>query len=126
MPVVEEDFQTFLERLPLRWGIGQPASDREEGIKLTQQKNQPLGRTTYCVIPFNQGCKVTLSPAPAVYYQFNYLLFDRPHGLASFSPESLEQQQDDYQRILRRLSEGEATHEPDHIHKGSLSLEMVS
>lgn len=125
-PVVQEEFQTFLETMPLRMGIGQPANDREERIRLTREKNQPLGRTTYCAIPFNRGCKVTLSPAPSVYYQFNYLLFDESHGLPTFSPENLDQQRADYRRILRRLGGGEAAHAAEHVHKGTLSLKPGS
>ena len=121
-PAVEEDFQAFLERMPLHMGIGQPEGGREARINLTLQKNQPLGRTTYCVIPFNRGCRVTLTPAPAVYYQFNYLLFDSPHGLPTFSPEHPGRQQDVYQDIQRRFGDAETTDNPEHVHKGSVSL----
>ena len=107
-PVVDEDFQTFLERMPMRWGIGRPVNDREELIKLTLQKNQPLGRTTYCVIPFKRGCKVTLTPAPArgpSCYSLSYNDKDREIARSNNSVSSNHPINDDWWEYLsRRIS----------------------
>jgi D-arabinan exo alpha-(1,3)/(1,5)-arabinofuranosidase (non-reducing end) len=121
-PVIDENFRAFLDRMPLRWGINRPARERAMLVKLLKEKNQPLGRTTYCVIPFSKGCTVTLTVKSNVYYQFNYLLFDQPHGLSTYTPESLEQQQPEYERIQQLLDKGLPPSKNALIKKGTLSL----
>jgi len=87
-PEIEEDFKTFLQRMPLASGRGTPKRGTPEFEKVLADR-EALGNTVYCVIPFNKGCRVTLADTPAVYYQFNYLLFDAPHGhgLPTYSAE---------------------------------------
>ncbi|MGD9126709.1 MAG: DUF2961 domain-containing protein [Planctomycetia bacterium] len=96
-PVVEEDFRKFLHREPLSMGKGDPA------MQLLNQDGKPGGYTTYDVIPFKKRCKVVLVKAPKVYYQFNYVLFDKPHEMPAFTIDQKEKSSDEYEKIQSNL-----------------------
>ncbi|MBN1588052.1 MAG: DUF2961 domain-containing protein [Pirellulales bacterium] len=97
-PVVEEDFRAFLKRAPLRIGRSDAAG------RLRDQVGTPGGLTSYGVIAFRKGCKVTLMKAPKVYYQVNYLLFDEPHEIATFAPDGATRRAAEYEKIQQSLA----------------------
>ena len=97
-PVVEEDFRTFMSRAPL--GIGR--GDSAERLKM--QTGKANGFTTYSVIPFQKRCKVTLVEGPKVYYQFNYLIFNKPHEMPTFTPDQKERFRLEYDKIQETLA----------------------
>lgn len=102
-PQIDEDFGEFMSRLPLRWGNGRHPGNipKDSGVV---SGDEAYGRTVYCLIPFQNGCKVTL-PAESswLYYQINYHLFDEPHGLPTFSLSDIEKYLDEYTNIAAGL-----------------------
>ena len=97
-PVVNEDFENLLRRLPMSIGHGHLRRGSPEFEAIVEAR-EPLGLTSYCIIPFNEGCRVVLSPIPDIYYQFNYLLWNESHKLPSFSPSMLKDNSKEYGRI---------------------------
>jgi hypothetical protein len=93
-PVVEESFALFLKRLPMRIGSGEAVEPKP---------HQPGGITSYFPIAFQKSCKLTLSPAPEIYYQVNYLLFDESQTLKPFSASQVEAGAVQSQRITASL-----------------------
>jgi len=103
-PAIDEPFEQFLERSPLHWGAGWLRRGTPE-IEAAVAALKPLGHTSYCPIPFNNGCKIVLSPAPHVYYQVNYVLCDAPHGLPTFSAKTLESLTSELLLMINRLTQ---------------------
>ncbi len=107
-PVVEESFALFLKRLPMGIGSGEPSEPKP---------HQPGGSTSYFPIAFQQGCRLTLSPAPEVYYQVNYLLFDAPQSLKPFSASQVQADAARYERITANLDWDFRTMDPAWRHQ---------
>ncbi|MFA6714596.1 MAG: DUF2961 domain-containing protein [Victivallaceae bacterium] len=103
VPVVDEPFEEFLRRSPLRWGNGFLRRGSPEFAAVVESR-QALGVTSYLPIPFNKGCRITLTPPRNIYYQVNYLLCDVPHSLESFSLKNMEKHAPEYCRIKDILS----------------------
>jgi len=89
--------------MPFASGRSTPERGTPEFEKALADR-EALGNTVYCVIPFNKGCRVTLADTPAVYYQFNYLLFDEPHGLPTYSAEWLERSRPAFENVRRAFT----------------------
>lgn len=79
-PQIDESFDGFLARLPLAFGNGSGIGAALKGDAI----EGAFGRTSYCFIPFNLRCRITITPNPGLYYQINYNLFDQGHGLPTF------------------------------------------
>jgi hypothetical protein len=108
---VQEDFEAFLNRAPMSFGQGLPPSVKAQATggslptfdKKITKEGEPFGNTSYCVIPFTKRCKITLAKAGTCYYQFNYLLFDEPHGLPTFEVKKMDQSRGGYENIKKML-----------------------
>jgi len=120
-PVVDEPFEQFMKRLPLRWGTGRLDPNTPE-FKEAMAALKPGGYTTYCPMAFNDGCKIVLSPAPEVYYQVNYLLCDTPHSLPTFSNQSMKTEEGEYDRVLNQLNQTKVTNSEFKRSRGRCSL----
>ncbi|MCG2681275.1 MAG: DUF2961 domain-containing protein [Kiritimatiellae bacterium] len=110
-PVIDEPFEQFLQRLPLHFGVGYPQPNTPE-FEAAIAALKPLGHTAYCPIPFNNGCKIVLSPVPQVYYQVNYMLCDVPHGLPTFSDNNRQTNAGEYTRIIDKISHSSYAQSP--------------
>ena len=86
-PAIDEAFDQFMQRAPFRFGHGLINRDTPEFSAL-MKAGEPLGYTTYAVLPFSWGCRITLKGSLGCYYQVNYMLFDEPHPLEKTSVNS--------------------------------------
>ncbi len=80
-PALEERFEAFFAKLS--------DADDHAGTVSDAKNDSPHPYVAYCAIPFEKHCKITLSPAVPIYYQFNYLRFDEPVRLPRFSAKEL-------------------------------------
>ena len=102
-PQIDEDFGNFISSLPLSWGNGKyPGNIPKAGGVVSG--NEAYGKTVYCLIPFQNGCKVTFPATSSdLYYQINYNLYDEQHGLPTFSPSEMETYRDEYKIVASNL-----------------------
>ena len=104
-PIIDEPYEDLLKRLPLHFGHGYLRCGTPD-FEAVVKSRQSLGLAAYCIIPFQKGCKVILSPTPNIYYQVNYLLWDKPHGLPSFSVANIKKYRREYERIWKNIFPG--------------------
>ena len=69
-PVIDESLDSLLRRLPMQSGHGYLKRGSAE-FEAVIKSEDPLGMTCYCLIPFQNGCKVIFYPVPNIYYQIN-------------------------------------------------------
>jgi hypothetical protein len=83
-PAIETRLADLFNLLPLSFGIG---GERPENYERSRAERAPMGRTSYCPIPFRRACKVTIEPEDDyLYYHVNYHLFPPGVQIGSFDP----------------------------------------
>ena len=72
-PVIKMPFEQLFQTLPLTHGVG---GEGEEHSKRSSEEHLAMGYTTYCPIPFQSHCKVTIEPEDDyLYYHINAQLY---------------------------------------------------
>ncbi len=83
-PVIETRLADLFNLLPLSFGIG---GEGQANYERSRTERLPMGHTSYCPIPFERGCKVTIEPEDDyLYYQINYHLLPPGTPVESFDP----------------------------------------
>ncbi|MFI5385027.1 MAG: DUF2961 domain-containing protein [Fimbriimonadales bacterium] len=83
---IECKLADLFKTLPLSHGIG---GESPENYARSKAESVPMGFTSYCPIPFQRHCKITVDPEDDyLYYQVNYHLFPPGTKVESFSPGS--------------------------------------
>jgi hypothetical protein len=83
-PVIETRFDDLFSLLPLSLGIG---GESKENYERSRIERKPMGRTSYCPIPFARSCKITIDPEDDyLYYHINYRLLPPDVKVESFDP----------------------------------------
>lgn len=73
IPTIEMPFETLFQALPLTHGVG---GEGEEHSSRSKAEHLAMGYTTYCPIPFQSHCKVTIEPEDDyLYYHINASLY---------------------------------------------------
>jgi hypothetical protein len=71
--VIESKFAELFDKLPLSSGIG---GESEANYARSKRESLPMGHTSYCPIPFQRSCKVTIEPEDDyLYYHVNADLY---------------------------------------------------
>ncbi len=79
---IECPFSELFDILPLSFGIGGESADNYARSK---RESVPMGHTSYCPIPFQNHCKVTIEPEDDyLYYHVNFHLFPPSTKVESF------------------------------------------
>ena len=88
-PAIVTRLADLFSTLPLSFGIGGEGPENYERSKV---ERVPMGHTSYCPIPFQKSCKVTVEPEDDyLYYHINYALFPYDCPVETFDPvRSLE------------------------------------
>lgn len=96
-PTIETPFEQLFQTLPLTHGVG---GEGEEHSLRSKNDQLAMGYTTYCPIPFQSHCKVTIEPEDDyLYYHINAHLYPpgtqvEPFDLAnSVKAEPIQQAQ---------------------------------
>lgn len=85
-PVLSIALFDLFRTLPLSFGVGGESSANHERSRTSRL---PMGHTSYCPIPFEHGCVITITPPDDyLYYQINYSMFPRDTKLKSFDPDA--------------------------------------
>jgi len=86
---IECKFADLFDLLPLSFGIG---GESKENYARSKAESVSMGHTSYCPIPFQRHCKITIEPEDDyLYYHVNYHLFPPNTQVESFSQsESLD------------------------------------
>jgi hypothetical protein len=83
-PVIETQLADLFDLLPLSFGIG---GESAENHARSRAERRPMGHTSYCPIPFQHACKITIEPEDDyLYYQINYHRFPPTTQVATFDP----------------------------------------
>lgn len=83
-PAIETRLAGLFDLLPLSFGIG---GESPENYERSMAERVPMGHTSYCPIPFQRACKVTIEPEDDyLYYHINYHLFPPGVRIGSFDP----------------------------------------
>jgi len=81
-PAIECPFTKLFELLPLSQGIG---GESAENYARSKEEAMPMGHTTYCPIPFQHHCKITIDPEDDnLYYHVNADLYPPGTQIESF------------------------------------------
>lgn len=81
-PAIECPFAELFDLLPLSQGIG---GESPENYARSKAEALPMGHTSYCPIPFQHHCKVTIEPEDDyLYYHVNATLFPPGTRIESF------------------------------------------
>jgi hypothetical protein len=84
---VETKLRDLFKLLPLTFGIGGEGQDvyaRADGESL------PMGHTSYCPIPFQESCKITIDPEDDyLYFQINWHQYYPGTRIESFNPKTM-------------------------------------
>jgi hypothetical protein len=81
-PAIETRFADLFDLLPLSFGIGGEGAANYERSRV---ERLPMGCTSYCPIPFQHSCKITIEPEDDyLYYQINYQLLPPETVVHSF------------------------------------------
>jgi hypothetical protein len=81
-PAIETRMAELFRLLPLSFGIGGEGAANYERSRV---ERLPMGHTSYCPIPFQHACKVTIDPEDDyLYYQINYHLLPPGTEIRSF------------------------------------------
>lgn len=84
---VETKMADLFKLLPLTFGIG---GECPENYAKADAENLPMGHTSYCPIPFQESCKVTIDPEDDyLYYQINWHQYLPGTKIASFDPKTM-------------------------------------
>ena len=85
-PAIETPFAKLFDALPLSFGIG---GESPENYERSRDERLPMGRTSYCPIPFARSCKITIDPEDDyLYYHVNAHLFPPDAPVRSFDPDT--------------------------------------
>ncbi|HLK60703.1 MAG TPA: glycoside hydrolase family 172 protein [Chthonomonadaceae bacterium] len=83
-PTIQTPLRDLFARLPLSFGIG---GESPENYERSRRERLPMGHTSYCPIPFQHHCKVTIDPEDDyLYYHINYHLFPPGTHVPAFDP----------------------------------------
>lgn len=83
-PVIQTPFRDLFRLLPLSFGIG---GEGPENYERSRIERVPMGHTSYCPIPFQRSCKITIEPEDDyLYYHVNYHLYPPGTPVTSFDP----------------------------------------
>jgi hypothetical protein len=86
-PVIACPFAELFDRLPLSFGIG---GELPENYERSRREGLPMGRLTYCPIPFRKSCKITVEPEDDyLYYHVNARLFPPDADVPVFDPATI-------------------------------------
>jgi hypothetical protein len=84
---VETPMADLFKMLPLTFGIG---GESPENYARADAENLPMGHTSYCPIPFQESCKVTIDPEDDyLYYQINWHQYLPGTKIESFDPKTM-------------------------------------
>jgi hypothetical protein len=128
-PTINEPFEDFLKRMPFSFGHGKVNRDQPEFPAIIKA-HEPLGYTTYAVLPFQKGCRITLTSERLLcYYQINYLMLNTSQSLPTLSTDSWTKWTAENKAIEQYLQTFSSDLMPGRnmtgslIHNGVLSLE---
>ena len=87
-PVIEMPFRELFGLLPLSFGIG---GEGKENYERSRSERLPMGHTSYCPIPFQHACKVTIDPEDDyLYYHINYDIYPPGTMVETFNRSMLD------------------------------------
>lgn len=118
-PILDMPFEDYMGSSPLSFGKG--LTYRDPGPDKIDYK--PYGFTSYCLIPFENGCKVTVTPASShLYYQVNYSLWDEK-ALDSSKKGVFEGLEDEYEKMDSEIGGIWKYSEEALVEEGTVSME---
>lgn len=84
---VETKMRDLFKMLPLTFGIG---GEGPEVYARADAESLPMGHTSYCPIPFQESCKITIDPEDDyLYYQINWHQYVPGTKIESFDPKTM-------------------------------------
>ncbi len=87
-PTIEMPFAELFAFLPLSQGVG---GEGQENSDRSKNEHLAMGLTTYCPIPFQSHCKVTIEPEDDyLYYHINAALYPPGTQVATFDPATFQ------------------------------------
>jgi len=103
-PAITAPFDDLFSRLPLSFGIG---GESPGNYARSRAERLPMGRTTYCPIPFARRCKVTVEPEDDyLYYQINWRRMTPATSVTTWSPHVTDEAVRCAEALIQRHATG--------------------